>query len=397
MTTSALAVLLSAKVTAACALLPLAILTAFCVAMALAPLGCSGTTCWREPLQYSEDRLLAEIEDLRTRHPRTQDLYREVCVLLFFRHGITPTANKLYQLVRKGSMSAPTEALNHFWQTLRERARITIEHADLPEELQAAAGEMVAALWKSAQAMSREALARFQIEAAEAVDAAKVGEASAQAAHAETLEALELARVHLRAGEELAGRLREELAAAAATKAGLEGRLGDMQMRLDQTREPHAAEQDRLADRARLAEERFADMEKRALLEVDRERTALAKLQKGLESERALHAAASERMRADHNTAQAAIGQLREHVGSLQNAVHTLGNERDRERAELQSMRRQLDTAIRDAAANSARADQLRGELERHRTEARLAGERAAPRGAAKKRQRKAPENADTP
>jgi len=35
-----------------------------------------------------------EINQLRAQFPRTQDLYREVCVLLFFRHGITPTANR---------------------------------------------------------------------------------------------------------------------------------------------------------------------------------------------------------------------------------------------------------------------------------------------------------------
>ncbi len=76
----------------------------------------------------SENAIAASVAELREQFPRTQDLYREVCVLLFFRHGITPTANKLYQLVRKGSMSAPTEALSQFWKTLREHSRVTIEH-----------------------------------------------------------------------------------------------------------------------------------------------------------------------------------------------------------------------------------------------------------------------------
>jgi hypothetical protein len=70
-----------------------------------------------------EKAVLAGVAELRERFPRTQDLYREVCVLLFFRHDITPTANKLDQLVRKGSNSAPVEALSHFWSTLRERSR----------------------------------------------------------------------------------------------------------------------------------------------------------------------------------------------------------------------------------------------------------------------------------
>ncbi len=108
-----------------------------------------------ETLETTEKRLLAEIEALRAQYPDTQDLYREVCVILFFRHGITPTANKLYQLVRKGSMSAPADALNRFWEMLREKSRMRIEHPDLPESLRDAAGEMVGALWQRAQAEAK--------------------------------------------------------------------------------------------------------------------------------------------------------------------------------------------------------------------------------------------------
>jgi hypothetical protein len=81
----------------------------------------------------------------------------------------------------------------------------------------------------------------------------------------------------------------------------------------------------------------------------------------------------------------------------LQNAVNTLGNERDRERAELQSVRGQLEAAIREAAIDRARADQLHGELERHRVEARLAAERGGQRGAGNKRKRNVPESTGTP
>jgi hypothetical protein len=51
--------------------------------------------------------LESDIEAVRERASDTQALYREVCALMFFRYGETPTANRLYQLVRKGSMSAP--------------------------------------------------------------------------------------------------------------------------------------------------------------------------------------------------------------------------------------------------------------------------------------------------
>jgi hypothetical protein len=43
----------------------------------------------------SPDAALAVgIERLKVAFPKTRELYREVCALLFFRHGITPTANR---------------------------------------------------------------------------------------------------------------------------------------------------------------------------------------------------------------------------------------------------------------------------------------------------------------
>jgi chromosome segregation ATPase len=335
----------------------------------------------------------AEIEALRSRFPRTQDLYREVCTVLFFRYGITPTANKLYQLVRKGSMSAPTEALIEFWKTLRERSRVTVDHADLPEELRVAAGEMVAALWKSAQLKSHEAVAVLRAEAAEIAERAKADVALAQAAHAEAEKNLERVRASLGESGNLVTQLRQELAAAAATKAGLEERLEElrnqlvnMQTRMDQANAEHNAERERLAERTQLAEERFSDMERRALLEIDRERTAASKLQKTLEAERAAHATVTDRLRADHNQAQATNAQLREQVGALQNAVETLNTLRNREGAELQTLRTQLEGAVRQGAADSARVDQLREELERTRTEARRHQKSNAQPGTRRKR-----------
>ena len=88
-----------------------------------------------------ESEIQAEVEALRGRFSDTKALYREVCALLFFRYGITPTASKLYQHVRKGSMSAPAEALAKFWEDLRGKARVEIDHPDLPVALKEAAGQ----------------------------------------------------------------------------------------------------------------------------------------------------------------------------------------------------------------------------------------------------------------
>src|ERR1700761_3392898 len=92
--------------------------------------------------------LETDIEALRERVSDTQDLYREVCALMFFRYGETPTANKLYQLVRKGSMSAPAKALRDFWGEVRDKTRVDVGQPDLPPEIASAAGELVATLWR---------------------------------------------------------------------------------------------------------------------------------------------------------------------------------------------------------------------------------------------------------
>ena len=116
----------------------------------------------------TEAQIQADIDNLRDRFTDTPDLYRETCALLFFRYGITPTANKLYQYVRKGSMSATAEALSRFWDELRDKSRIRIERADLPEEIRTVAGELVAKLWNEAQTASEQGFAdaKQEIEAA---------------------------------------------------------------------------------------------------------------------------------------------------------------------------------------------------------------------------------------
>jgi hypothetical protein len=86
---------------------------------------------------------------------------------MFFRYGITPTANRLYQLVKRGSMGTPTAVLGEFWAELREKSRVRIEHPDLPAHLGAAAGELVATLWTRATASAGTALdaLRDEVEA----------------------------------------------------------------------------------------------------------------------------------------------------------------------------------------------------------------------------------------
>lgn len=166
--------------------------------------------------------IAAEIERLRVNFPDTQDLYREVCVLLFFRHGVTPTANKLYQLVRKGSMSTPTVALRTFWEDLREKSRIRIEHPDLPETIRDAAGEMVAVLWKQAQMAANENLTALQDSAAKSVLVAQQAQQAMEEEYSRLQKALSQSQGECAAAQQSVSHLERQLA---AEKTGNESSL----------------------------------------------------------------------------------------------------------------------------------------------------------------------------
>lgn len=104
----------------------------------------------------NELELQNEVEKIKQHFTQTQAIYREVCMLMFFRYGVTPTANKLYQYVRKGSMSAPAEALQKFWLELREKSRVQLDHPDLPEQLKSIGGELISTIWGEAQKAAQE-------------------------------------------------------------------------------------------------------------------------------------------------------------------------------------------------------------------------------------------------
>jgi DNA repair exonuclease SbcCD ATPase subunit len=256
-----------------------------------------------------EARLQADIEALRPRFPDTQDLYREVCTVLFFRYGITPTANKLYQLVRKGSMSAPAEALARFWENLREKSRVRIEHPDIPEALRDAAGEITAKLWQQARALADEGVVAVRLDAQHQVDtAAQVVE---QARQREAL-------------------LSQDVSAAQAHATALADQIRALEQRLahdEGLRQGLAQQIEQLAaviEAARAAEQRAMDEQRRLLLEVDRERGHGVRLQKELDTLKAAKDKAA-KAHADLLTqASQQIEALRQHGSDLEVALATL-------------------------------------------------------------------------
>ena len=85
----------------------------------------------------------------------------KVCVAVF-RYGITPPRASCISTVERRA-GAPAEALAKFWEDLRGKARVEIDHPDLPEALKAA-GERSACCGLRQQVGTRE-LAVLRVEA----------------------------------------------------------------------------------------------------------------------------------------------------------------------------------------------------------------------------------------
>jgi hypothetical protein len=289
--------------------------------------------------------LAPEIEALRARFPETQDLYREVCTLLFFRHGITPTANKLYQLVRKGSMSAPAEALARFWENLREKSRIRIEHPDLPPELGQAAGELLGTLWQRAQG---EAQSRYEAARQELEQTSAQAEKQAQEAHgrAETA-ALALFQLqsefstNLTRMQELEHALAKQQGEASALErqvASAVQQRREMQEALGAARKDFEAQVEQQRALARAAEERHLEALQRLRLEHERERTGAARLQEELDSARRQLGLREAQHGVQMQRAQEEIAALRQQLGAAEGSLSETRSARDQLRRQLEQV-----------------------------------------------------------
>ncbi|PLC47916.1 ATPase [Pollutimonas subterranea] len=315
--------------------------------------------------------LSRDIEALRERFTQTQGLYREVCALLFFRYGVTPTANKLYQLVRKGSMSAPAEALSKFWEDLREKSRTRIEHPDLPDALKRVAGELVATLWTNAQAAAQESLTAYRVEAQEAVLQAKAAVTATEADRDATRNEAHNVRSELdQAGTQI-GALREALAAAEATRASLlttldEAKLENttLQRQLEQSHHQFTVELDKLRAAIELAEERSRSTEKRMLLEIDRERTTAARLQKELEALTTISRRATDDHRRELTLLQQTLGDTRQKNGQLEGALQTVTANLERTNVDSQELQARLNEFNAQAVLLRSQAEDWRRQFE---------------------------------
>lgn len=332
----------------------------------------------------TEIELQSDIETLRGRFTETKDLYREVCALLFFRYGITPTASKLYQFVRKGSMSAPAEALARFWEDLRSKARVEIDHPDLPPELKASAAETIAGLWRQATAAARHELAALRLEDQAAVQQAQGEETRARQAAAEALASSDSLRQQLGAAQESLKQLQTDLEAERRAHAGAVARLQELQRHLEEAR--HQQERGRADFSAELAKARGAvdvagsradAAERRALLEIDQERQARMKVDKQLEALRGQLAQTEGRHRESMLAQADAVTRLQIRADAAEDSQRALTDSNRSLVDDLQATRERLAVAQQEATQFQAEAQTLRALLERLSPQEQVPAQRA--------------------
>lgn len=328
-----------------------------------------------------EAQIRSQVEELKEQFPQTKDLYREVCALLFFRYGVTPTGNKLYQLVRKGSMSAPAEALTLFWRDLREKSRVRIEHPDLPEDLKGAAGELIGSLWAKSQTQAQESLAAFREQANSSMLEAQARQVEAEARQRELTQELLTSQQDHAAAKEQNRSLDQQLSSALTSQAALEVEFQrtrkaseQLQQELDRVRETlgttrHALEEasqelkstkqdfetsrqafeatrqrlratiDGLKASMEAAETRYRHETAEISAELDQARTKSEQLQNNIEALRNAAASANELHRIEDSRLQGENGNLRQQIGMLEGKLQGVIAHREELSKEVKSLR----------------------------------------------------------
>lgn len=320
----------------------------------------------------TENEILAEVESLKAKFTDTKSLYREVCALLFFRHGITPTTNKLYQYVRKGTMSTPADALGKFWDELRTKARVEIDHPDLPEELKGTAAEAIAGIWRHATASARGELEGLRIETRAELEQVRreLHETSAAVA-VERVKNEEISN-QLRLASDAAQAVQTELEAERRAHTGTAARLQELQTHLGQAREQQQRLQEafstelaKVRDAVAQADQRAAAAERRALLEVEQERQARHKADKQAEALRGQVATLEAQDRQKGLAHAESTARLQAQVDTLQTAAQRQGADSEALQRQVAQLRDQLQASQHDATKYRAEAETVQALLQR--------------------------------
>lgn len=214
-----------------------------------------------------EQRLDAEIR--ATLAPRLaaalsrQEKTREAATVLFFGHGIYPSAKTVHRYTQHGSLTDINADLRAFWRDLREKGRVRLDTPTLPAEVTELFSDGLAKLWELAMDKAQAALEAEREDAAE-----QVAQAQREAAEAERLRRLvesdaEASEMELRQERERRERAEQRAEAQAAELDALQAALTQWQAQAEAEAKARQAAEERFSgDLAaeRAARQRDTDM-----------------------------------------------------------------------------------------------------------------------------------------
>jgi chromosome segregation ATPase len=181
---------------------------------------------------------------------------------------------------------------------------------------------------------------------------------------------LEEATRTITARDEDLAKLREQLSASHVTVHNLESLMADSRSQVERlqgealaTSRDHAADIDKVTARVAQAEHRYAELEKRTLVELDRERTLVAKLQRSLESERQLAAAKYEKLQSGAQASQIQLARQEQAQAAQRAESNTLMEARDAAIAQAAASREATVDLASQLAAEQARVEELRQQV----------------------------------
>lgn len=90
------------------------------------------------------------IDQLKNQNDSTRQMYQKLAYTLFTEYGEIPTTTRLYELLRKGSMSMVTEEIKLFWQNIQQAWHQRLQLPNIPKDLQNTYIANLEQLWQHA-------------------------------------------------------------------------------------------------------------------------------------------------------------------------------------------------------------------------------------------------------
>lgn len=227
----------------------------------------------------TESQLHQSVEQLRLQHTNTIDLYKAVAGLLFFHYDSTPTTNRMYQLVRKGSMSAPAEALKLFWQELRARSHVRMEQADLPPALKHSVGTLISQIWEESVQYAQQAAEKNNQMLFTQIACAEKEKHEVVLQSQQVQSALLMAEQQLQAQDQTIDKQRLDQQEQQIKLMALQHQITTLVEQKQDLLSQHEKALATQREQSALSEQRAQDMEKYARLEIERVRQEALKQQ----------------------------------------------------------------------------------------------------------------------